>query len=303
MKRHFCESMPAYRGLAVLRQHLNVRLRFDLIQEGPYFSVLNVRSAASMFGKKPLRLRPRTARNAFEGSLALARPSSWLIKQHTSMRVSQTGVSHLLSTRELCTTSFAHWSSDSITSKPARRRTGLICKSFTPGVPKDRMGVYRRVAEHVGVTRLDVQSAKARYGADMFAGICGDVVEALKAAGAGISDRSGPDALWDVVLIDEAQDLPASFFEMVYLITAPPKRIVWAYDELQNLGDYEMVSPSKLFGVDERQVSSGTAGSHTPCRSDRHNPARLLSELSMGAHDGPRIGFWSVPRAGSRTVF
>jgi superfamily I DNA and RNA helicase len=116
---------------------------------------------------------------------------------------------------------------------------------------RDRTGVYKSIAEHVGVKVRDVTAAKAAFfKTELFAGTCGEVVSALLARGIDERGQSLVDPLWDVVLIDEAQDLPASFFEMVYLITAPPKRIVWAYDELQNLGDYEMLSPSKLFGSD-----------------------------------------------------
>jgi superfamily I DNA and RNA helicase len=56
--------------------------------------------------------------------------------------------------------------------------------------------------------------------------------------------------LYDALLIDEAQDFPTSFFELAFLSTREPKRITWAYDELQNLGRYSMAPPSELFGVD-----------------------------------------------------
>jgi superfamily I DNA and RNA helicase len=57
-------------------------------------------------------------------------------------------------------------------------------------------------------------------------------------------------SLFDAVLIDEAQDLPREFFQIVYLATHNPKRVIWAYDELQNLGSYAMAPPSELFGKD-----------------------------------------------------
>jgi superfamily I DNA and RNA helicase len=52
------------------------------------------------------------------------------------------------------------------------------------------------------------------------------------------------------VLIDEAQDLPQSFFRIVDAIIKQPKRIIWAYDELQNLSDAGMASTPELFGRD-----------------------------------------------------
>jgi len=53
---------------------------------------------------------------------------------------------------------------------------------------------------------------------------------------------------YDAILIDEAQDFPQPFFEVVYNATSEPHRIVWAYDELQNLSDYTMSPSSELFG-------------------------------------------------------
>lgn len=50
------------------------------------------------------------------------------------------------------------------------------------------------------------------------------------------------------MLIDEAQDLPPEFFQLVYLFTSEPKRIVWGYDELQKLSEAAMPSTSELFG-------------------------------------------------------
>ncbi len=37
---------------------------------------------------------------------------------------------------------------------------------------------------------------------------------------------------------------------MLYNVVVPPRRIMWAYDDLQNLGDYEMRSEEVLFGSD-----------------------------------------------------
>jgi superfamily I DNA and RNA helicase len=74
-----------------------------------------------------------------------------------------------------------------------------------------------------------------------FGGICSELLKAAKTA-------SQLPVLYDVVLIDEAQDLPQPFFELTYLVTRRPKRIVYAYDELQNLSDFAMVRAEELFG-------------------------------------------------------
>lgn len=107
---------------------------------------------------------------------------------------------------------------------------------------KDRAGVYTDIAAHVGIASIGIAEAKKRYGyARIFEGACSEVLSAM-----GTRD---PEPLYDVVLMDEAQDLPASFMEMVYRVTAPPKRVVWAYDDLQNLGAYRPTSPARLFGL------------------------------------------------------
>lgn len=59
---------------------------------------------------------------------------------------------------------------------------------------------------------------------------------------------------YDVVLVDEAQDMPDSFFEVLYKLTKgerDDKSIIWAYDELQSIFEPRMRSPVELFGVDD----------------------------------------------------
>lgn len=55
---------------------------------------------------------------------------------------------------------------------------------------------------------------------------------------------------YDVILIDEAQDLSPIFLKLCYAFLRPPKRIIWAYDDLQNLSLVSMQSPRDLFNVD-----------------------------------------------------
>jgi superfamily I DNA and RNA helicase len=57
--------------------------------------------------------------------------------------------------------------------------------------------------------------------------------------------------VYDLVLIDEAQDFPNEVFEVVYEITKDPKRIVVAYDDFQSLKDLKIREFEELFGVDQ----------------------------------------------------
>jgi len=102
-------------------------------------------------------------------------------------------------------------------------------------------GVYSDIAKSNGTVPRDFSYAKSKYGmGQSFSGVCKELSAELK----GLSAKG----LYDVVLIDEAQDLPIEFFDIVYKATRSPKRIVWAYDELQNLGDYTMPPAEVLFG-------------------------------------------------------
>lgn len=75
---------------------------------------------------------------------------------------------------------------------------------------------------------------------------------------------------YDHVLIDEGQDFPAAFYELIYAVTKgenDSKSIVWAYDELQNILNVRMRTPEELFGYNEDgspRVSLARSGRNLP---------------------------------------
>lgn len=107
-------------------------------------------------------------------------------------------------------------------------------------------GIYSEIAASNDLPVRDFGYAKSLYGAEeAFGGVCDELLVGLKS-------RFQAEPLFNAILIDEAQDLPKSFFEICYLSACDPKRVVWAYDELQNLGSYSMAPPSELFGKNDR---------------------------------------------------
>ncbi|MFM6843368.1 MAG: hypothetical protein ACKPKS_06160, partial [Dolichospermum sp.] len=56
---------------------------------------------------------------------------------------------------------------------------------------------------------------------------------------------------YDAILIDEAQDFSEHFLQLCYKILKQPKRLVYAYDELQSLNNKNMESPQIIFGNDK----------------------------------------------------
>ena len=113
------------------------------------------------------------------------------------------------------------------------------------GSMRDRAGMYTLLATELGQPIRDWGYALATYGrVDGFAGICRELLDAAKAIGQ-------VEPIFDAVMIDEAQDLPPEFFELLAIFTKPPHRIAFAYDELQQLNAGTMPPVEELFGSDE----------------------------------------------------
>jgi superfamily I DNA and RNA helicase len=102
-------------------------------------------------------------------------------------------------------------------------------------------GVYSEICRAYGIAPRDFGYAKRTYGyGGAFQGICAELLSIVE---------KDPQPLFDALLIDEAQDLPREFLRLAYHCTRN-HRIVWAYDDLQNLSDYQMRSLRETFGED-----------------------------------------------------
>ena len=52
----------------------------------------------------------------------------------------------------------------------------------------------------------------------------------------------------DYILIDEAQDFGPNFYKLCLSVLDHNRRLVYAYDELQNINEQTMKSPEEIFG-------------------------------------------------------
>lgn len=105
-------------------------------------------------------------------------------------------------------------------------------------------GIYYEFCQANDITYYDFRSASFRLSrAHPFARACKNALEEA-------SKRSYIKTNYDAILIDEAQDFAYPFLQLCYAFLPKPKRLVWAYDELQNLEQMRMPSPKELFGVD-----------------------------------------------------
>lgn len=103
-------------------------------------------------------------------------------------------------------------------------------------------GMYYRIANEVdNVFFRNFGQAKA---------IFSDVDDPQEAVAAEVLDEGGIPDLWDAILIDEAQDFGPKFLNMCREALTDDNRLIWAYDEAQDLGSLEAPSPKNLFGTD-----------------------------------------------------
>jgi superfamily I DNA and RNA helicase len=106
---------------------------------------------------------------------------------------------------------------------------------------KERTGIYYEFCIDHGVEYLDFGSAKDQFGSDKaFEGACDVALRGLK--------KFAP--RYDAILIDEAQDFAPNFLLLCYEYLKEPKRLVYAYDELQNLGNRSLPPSEEIFGKD-----------------------------------------------------
>lgn len=103
-------------------------------------------------------------------------------------------------------------------------------------------GIYFEICKVHGIEYRDLNSAKkiSRKQGQEFDFICYEAISKIK----------NFQKYYDAILIDEAQDFSKYFLQLCYKIIKSPKRLIYAYDELQNLNNKVMGSPEDIFGKD-----------------------------------------------------
>jgi len=173
-------------------------------------------------------------------TVVLALKAAYLHAQHPEWRIGVTFNTRSLSPqfRRLINTFTIEQTGD----EPDWSKVHVLTAWGAPGGPS-RDGVYHRFCADNGVAYRDFGRAKAEFGSvDPLGGACS---AALKEA---TSIRQS----FDVLLVDEAQDLPAEFLRMCYEMLGEEKLLVYAYDELQTLNGAGLAPPEEIFGVNDR---------------------------------------------------
>lgn len=103
----------------------------------------------------------------------------------------------------------------------------------------DKNGLYYTFCKMNNVEYLDFGIAKSKYSSGKeFEGACKEA----------LNNSIYINQYYDVILVDEAQDFPPDFLRLCYEMLKEPKRLVYAYDELQNLNGHSLPSPEIIFG-------------------------------------------------------
>ena len=128
-----------------------------------------------------------------------------------------------------------------------------------PGA-NERDGIYFEFCRTHDAEYLDFQSArKAFEHGKEFEGVCQRAVKQVQKS----------KEIYDAILVDEAQDFPPTFLQLCYEMLSAPKRLVYAYDELQSLNGESLPSPEEIFGSNadgSPKVRFDEADNHMPKR-------------------------------------
>lgn len=103
----------------------------------------------------------------------------------------------------------------------------------------ERDGIYHEFCRAHEIEYFDFRSARNQFGQEKeFAGACELAISRVREHL----------VRYDAILVDEAQDFPPAFLRLCYELLDDHKRLVYAYDELQNLAGESLPSPEEIFG-------------------------------------------------------
>lgn len=102
----------------------------------------------------------------------------------------------------------------------------------------EKRGIYYEFCMLNDVRYLDYKKANRNFGLrETFSRACEKA----------LNSSTTFDPIYDVILVDEAQDLPISFLRICFELLKGKKRLVYAYDELQSMDSQSLPSPEEIF--------------------------------------------------------
>ena len=169
-------------------------------------------------------------------TIVLALKAAYLHAQHPEWRVAVT-----FNTRSLkghFRRLINNFTLEQTSEEPDWDKLRIISAWGAPG-GADRDGIYHQFCRVHDIRYFDFGMARSEFGTGReFAGAC------EYALGQARESKT----LYDVILVDEAQDFSPTFLRLCYELLNDPKRLVYAYDELQSLSGESLPSAEEIFG-------------------------------------------------------
>lgn len=172
-------------------------------------------------------------------TIVLALKAAYLHAQHPEWKIAVTFNTRSLKGqfRQLINTFYIEQTSE----EPDWENVHIIHAWGAPG-GGERNGMYYSFCGVNNVEYCDFITAKRNFG------LTDPLGEACSKA---LSDAQSYHPQYDAILVDEAQDVTPAFLKLCYEMLRDPKRLVYAYDELQNLRSQSLPAPEEIFGVKE----------------------------------------------------
>jgi len=108
---------------------------------------------------------------------------------------------------------------------------------------KDAPGIYSTVAKAMKRSARTFKEAKNIFAHRQYNELLGRCCRELLDSGEEIPQ------LFDAILIDEGQDFHFDFYKLCYHALREPKRLIWAYDEVQSLESLSIPTTIDIFGT------------------------------------------------------
>ena len=188
-------------------------------------------------------------------TIVLALKATYLHAQHPEWRIAVT-----FNTRSLkgfFRRLINNFSLEMTGEEPNWERLRVIPGWGAPGGP-ERDGIYYEFCRAHDLQYFDFRTAAQIVGRTQTLGkLCEFSLRQIREA----------KELYDVILVDEAQDFAPAFLRLCESLLKNPKRLVYAYDELQSISGESLPSPEQIFdgsGVGSGQIWGEREGSEVP---------------------------------------
>lgn len=190
-------------------------------------------------------------------TVVLALKAAYLHASHPDWRIAVTFLTRSL--KEHFRRLITHFTIEQTGEGPDWRYLRVLNAWGAPG-DEERDGIYHEFCRLHGAEYLNFKTARRRYTLDgELEGVCESALECVRE----------PKPVYDAMLVDEAQDLSASFLRLCHAMLRRPGRLVYAYDELQSLSGDSLPSPEEIFGSNAEGspiVRLHASGPHEPQR-------------------------------------